>query len=156
MRCELNKKRVEKSLINDDVDGRLIQRIGHRHDIMECHAEAVTSQVQQNKSNSTHPEDNWPSRSRVARQTQRVNMTANGPERDLRSCAQQFPEQAYQRLGGAASSTRSRNDKHSVMFSSSPEHTREELVERCPLTTRHLVKCSDGCRSRKSRRRRDA
>ena len=30
MRSELNKKRVEKSLINDEVDGRLIQRIGHR------------------------------------------------------------------------------------------------------------------------------
>ena len=30
MRSELNKKRVEKSLINDEVDGRLVQRIGHR------------------------------------------------------------------------------------------------------------------------------
>ena len=30
MRSEFNKKRVEKSLINDEVDGRLIQRIGHR------------------------------------------------------------------------------------------------------------------------------
>ena len=29
MRFELKKKRVEKSLINE-VDGRLIQRIGHR------------------------------------------------------------------------------------------------------------------------------
>ena len=30
MRSELHKKRVEKSLINDEVDGRLIRRIGHR------------------------------------------------------------------------------------------------------------------------------
>ena len=47
MRSALNKKRVEKSLINDDVDSRLIQRTGHRHEIMERHAEAVNSRVQQ-------------------------------------------------------------------------------------------------------------
>ena len=47
MRSELGRKRVEKSPINDDHDSRLIQRTGQRHDIMERHAEAVNSRVQQ-------------------------------------------------------------------------------------------------------------
>ena len=37
---------------------RRIQRVGHRHDIMECHADAVSSQVQQNKPNSTRDTTN--------------------------------------------------------------------------------------------------
>ena len=75
-------------------------KLGHRHDIMEFHAEAVSSQVQQNKSNSTRTED------------------TNGPERDLRSCVQRYLDQAYHSPGGA-SSTRSRSDEHSIQQFSS-------------------------------------
>ena len=71
MLFELNKKRAEEYQINRDVDGQRIQRVGHRHDIMECHADAVSSQVQQNKPNSTRAEDSWLSRSRVTQQTQK-------------------------------------------------------------------------------------
>ena len=56
LRSARNKKRAEKFLTNDDVDGRLIQRIGHKYDVVKCQEEAVSAQVRQNNSTTPRPE----------------------------------------------------------------------------------------------------